>query len=73
MKRFYIDLGAALAVALVLSALASGQNYQAASRTATVMGTVTDVNGDTIPDATVVLERLKAMPAYDRDNRERDV
>jgi hypothetical protein len=73
LKRFYIDLGAALAVALVLSALASGQNYQAASRTATVMGTVTDVNGDTIPDATVVLERLKAMPAYDRDNRERDV
>ncbi len=52
LKRLYIDLGAALAVALVLPALALGQNNQAASRTATIMGTVTDVTGDAIPHAT---------------------
>src|ERR1700747_3054815 len=56
LKPLYIDLGAALAVALVLSALASGQNNQSTSRTATVMGTVTGVNGDTVPNATVVLK-----------------
>ena len=60
MKRLYIDLGAALAVALVLSALASGQNNQATSRTATIMGTVTDVKGDAIPDATVVLKEVES-------------
>ena len=58
MKRLYIDLGAALAVALVLSALASGQNNQAKSKTATIMGTVTDVNGDAIPNATVALKEV---------------
>ncbi|MGO8795220.1 MAG: carboxypeptidase-like regulatory domain-containing protein, partial [Candidatus Sulfotelmatobacter sp.] len=52
-------LGAALAVALVLSALASGQNNQATSGTATIMGTVTDVNGDAIPDAAVVLKEVE--------------
>jgi Carboxypeptidase regulatory-like domain len=60
LKRLYIDLGAALAVALVLSALASGQNSQATSRTATIMGTVTDVNGDAIPNATVVLKEVES-------------
>ena len=60
MKRLYIDLGAALAVALVLSALALGQNNQATSRTATIMGTVTDVNGDTVPNATVVLKKVES-------------
>ncbi len=59
LKRLYIDFGAALAVALVLSALASGQNSQAASRSATIMGTVTDVNGDAIPDAAVVLKEVE--------------
>lgn len=59
MKHLSIDFGATLAVALVLSALASGQNNQAASRTATVMGTVIDVNGDVIPDATVVLKEVE--------------
>ncbi len=47
-------------MALVLSALASGQNNQATSRTATIMGTVTDVNGDAIPDATVVLKEVES-------------
>ena len=59
MKRLYIDLGAALAATLILSLLASGQNNQAASRTATIMGTVTDVNGDAIPNATVVLKEVE--------------
>jgi len=59
LKHLSIDFGATLAVALVLSALASGQNNQAASRTATVMGTVIDVNGDVIPDATVVLKEVE--------------
>jgi hypothetical protein len=60
LKRLYIDLGAALAVALVLSAPASGQNNQATSRTATIMGNVTDVNGDTVPNATVVLKKVES-------------
>jgi len=58
LKRLYIDLGAALAVALVLCMLSSGQNNQGPSRTATVMGTVTDVNGDALPGATVVLREI---------------
>jgi Carboxypeptidase regulatory-like domain len=60
LKCLCIDLGAALAVALVLSALASGQNNQATSRTATIMGTVADVNGDTVPNATVVLKKVES-------------
>jgi hypothetical protein len=60
LKRLYIDLGAALAVAVVLSSLASGQNNQATSRTATIMGTVADVNGDMVPDATVVLKEVES-------------
>jgi hypothetical protein len=60
LKPLYIDLGAALAVALVLSALASGQNNQSTSRTATIMGTVTGVNGDTVPNATVVLKDFES-------------
>ncbi len=59
MKRLYIDLGAALAVALVLSFPALGQISQEAPRAATVMGTVTDVNGDVIPNATVVLKEVE--------------
>ena len=59
MKRLYIDLGAALAAALVLSFPALGQISPEAPRTATVMGTVTDVNGDVIPNATVVLKEVE--------------
>ena len=58
MKRLFIDLYATLAAALVLSALATGQNNQAASRAATVIGTVTDVNGGAISHATVVLKEV---------------
>jgi hypothetical protein len=60
LKRLHIDLGAALGVALVLSVLASSQNIQSASRTATIMGTVTDVNGDAIPNATVILKEVES-------------
>jgi hypothetical protein len=59
LKRLNIDLVAALAVALVLSFPALGQTNQATQRTATVMGTVTDVNGDVIPNATVVLKEVE--------------
>ena len=58
MKSLYIDLGVALAVALAFSVLASGKTNQAASKTATVMGTVTDVNGDPMPNAMVVLREV---------------
>jgi len=59
LKRVYIDLGAALAVALVLCFPALGQISQEAPRTATVMGTVTDVDGDVIQNATVVLKEVE--------------
>lgn len=45
---------------LVLSFSALGQISQAAPRTATVVGTVTDVNGDAIPNATVVLKEVES-------------
>jgi Carboxypeptidase regulatory-like domain len=57
-KRLCMDLGAALAVALFLSMPALGQNDQSAPSAAIVMGTVTDVNSDPIPDATVVLKEV---------------
>ena len=59
MKRLYLDLGAALGMAMVFSLPALGQLPEAAPRAATVMGTVTDVNGDVIPDATVVLKEVE--------------
>ena len=46
-------------MAVVLSLPALGQITQAAHRTATIMGTVTDVNGDAIPNATVVLKEVE--------------
>jgi len=60
LKRLYIDLGVALAVVLFLSMPALSQNNQSTSRTAIVMGTVTDVNGDAIPNATVVLKEVES-------------
>jgi len=70
LKRRYIDLGTALAVALILSVLASGQNNQAVSRTATVIGTVTDVNGDVIPNAMVVLKEVESNTSRTIDTTE---
>jgi Carboxypeptidase regulatory-like domain len=60
LKRLYSDLGATLAVAFALSMPALSQNSQLAPRTATVMGTVTDLNGDAIPNATVVLKEVES-------------
>jgi Carboxypeptidase regulatory-like domain len=59
LKRLYLNLGAALGMTLVLSFSALGQVSQAAPRPATVVGTVTDVNGDAIPNATVVLKEVE--------------
>ena len=59
MTRLYIDLGAVLAVALFLSMPALSQNNQSTPPAAIVMGTVTDANGDAIPDATVVLKEVE--------------
>src|SRR5258708_11959157 len=47
-----------LGMALALSVPALGQNNQATPRTAIIMGTATDVNGDTVPNATVVLKEV---------------
>jgi hypothetical protein len=60
LKRLYIDLGAALAVALFLSMPALSQNNQSTPRAAIVMGTATDINGGVIPDATVVLKEVES-------------
>ena len=59
LKRLYFDFGAALGMALVLSFPVLGQISQEAPRTATIMGTVTDVNDDVIPNATVVLKEVE--------------
>ncbi len=48
-----------LGMALTLSVPALGQISQEAPRTATIMGTVTDVNGEVIPNATVVLKEVE--------------
>jgi hypothetical protein len=61
-KRLFANLGAATAVVLFLSMPALAQNNQSAPHAALVMGTVTDVNGDAIPGATVV---LKEVPSKD--------
>jgi hypothetical protein len=59
LKRLYVDFGAALAVTLALSMPALCQNDQPTPPAAIVMGTATDVHGDTIPDATVVLKEVE--------------
>jgi hypothetical protein len=59
LKSLYLDLGAVVGMAFVLSFSALGQISQAAPRTAAIMGTVTDVNGDAIPNATVVLKEVE--------------
>lgn len=59
MKRLYLDLGAALGMVVVLALPALGQITQAALLTATIVGTVTDVDGDAIPNATVVLKEVE--------------
>ena len=56
-QRFYICLTAVLAGILVLSAPSQGQDTDRPElKLGSIVGTVTDVNGDTVPNATVVLE-----------------
>jgi Carboxypeptidase regulatory-like domain len=57
LERVELGLSAVVAMALALSMPLLGQNSQTtAPETGTIMGTVTDVNGDTIPNATVALK-----------------
>ena len=58
MKRPIFALGAALGVALAFTMPAASQTNQAPLRTGTIIGTVTDVNGDTVLHATVVLTEV---------------
>jgi|HubBroStandDraft_4_1064222.scaffolds.fasta_scaffold47875_3 hypothetical protein len=58
LERLYVYLGAALGMALAFSMPAWSQNNHAPARTATIIGTAIDVNGDTIPNATVVLKEV---------------
>ncbi len=59
LKRLHVELAAVVGIALVFSMLALGQNAQTpAPQAASIMGTVTDENGDTIPNATVVLKAV---------------
>jgi hypothetical protein len=58
LERVHVYLGAALGIALAFAVPAPSQTNQAAPRTGTMVGTATDVNGDTIPKATVVLKEV---------------
>jgi hypothetical protein len=60
LRRLYIHFGAAFAVTLALSVPALCQDNQPAPPTAIVMGTATDISGDAIPNATVVLKEVKS-------------
>jgi hypothetical protein len=56
-KHVPIYLAVVISLALALSIPVMAQNSQISSRQiATIIGTVTDVNGDTVPNATVVLK-----------------
>lgn len=56
-QGWHICLAAALAGILVLSASSQGQDTDKPElKLGSIVGTVTDVNGDTVPNATVVLE-----------------
>ena len=60
-KRFHVSVAAVLAGALVLTLPMAGQGTEKPElKPGSVVGTVTDVNGDTVADATVVLEGADA-------------
>jgi Carboxypeptidase regulatory-like domain len=56
LERLHIYLGTALGIALSFAMPAWSQNNRALASAATIIGTATDINGDTIPNATVVLK-----------------
>lgn len=56
-QRLHLRFATLAVMALALSLRAAGQGAQAAEpQPANLVGTVTDVNGDTVPNATVMLE-----------------
>lgn len=56
-RAFYIYYAPVLAIALALSTSSQGQSSRTSeSEMANIMGTVTDVNANKVPNATVVLE-----------------
>jgi Carboxypeptidase regulatory-like domain len=57
LARVHVYL-AALGIAIAFAMPAVSQSNQAAPRTGTILGTATDVNGDAIPNATVVLKEV---------------
>ncbi len=60
-QRFHMYFAAVLAWVLVLSAITQGQDaVKPEPELGSIVGTVTDVNGDTVPKATVVLESTDA-------------
>jgi Carboxypeptidase regulatory-like domain len=59
LRHVHVRFALVMAVGLVASILATGQGFQAPGlRLATIIGTVVDANGDTVPGATVVLRDL---------------
>ena len=57
LKRFHIDLAVVVGMAFALSLPTLGQNNRTPARqSASIIGTVTDLNGDTVPNAAVVLK-----------------
>src|SRR6202041_1534597 len=58
LKPLYFNLGPELGGALAFSMPAGSKNNPARPKTATIIGTATDVNGDTIANATVVLKEV---------------
>jgi hypothetical protein len=72
LERVHVYLGAALGIALALAMPAWSQNDRTPARTATVIGTATDLSGGTIPNATVVLKEVDS-PSNHRHNRKRVV
>ena len=62
LKGFHINFGVTLGMALALSLPAVAQNTEPSMRQNTsIIGTVTDVNGDTVPKATVLLKGLDSQ------------
>ena len=58
LERTHVYLGVALGITLAFAGPAWSQNNRALTTTTTIVGTAADVNGDTIPNATVVLTEI---------------
>jgi hypothetical protein len=60
LERIHVYLSVALGIALASAMPALSQTNQPPPRTGTIMGTTTDVNGDAIPNATVILKEVNS-------------